>query len=128
MGLPFKNGFELAQAMGFGKMYQASKEQNENNIQMESKNMKREIIRLTESDLHNIVKETVNKVLNEIGDTEDGQRLLGRLAARKSTSGKINDYYNVSDYAKEKRNGNLKMQDKFAKGFHSEKNKIKEGN
>lgn len=63
MGLPFKNGFELAQAMGFGKMYQASKEQNENNIQMESKNMKMEIIRLTESDLHNIVKETVNKVL-----------------------------------------------------------------
>ncbi len=37
MALPFKNGFELAQAMGFGKMYQASKEQNENNIQAESK-------------------------------------------------------------------------------------------
>lgn len=66
MALPFKNGFELAQAMGFGKMYQASKEQNENNIQMESKNMNKELIRLTESDLHNIVKEAVNKILNEM--------------------------------------------------------------
>jgi hypothetical protein len=68
MALPFKNGFELAQAMGFGKMYQASKEQNENNIQMESKHtdMNRKLIRLTESDLHKIVKETANKILSEI--------------------------------------------------------------
>ena len=121
MALPFKNGFELAQAMGFGKMYQASKEQNENNIQMESKNMNKKLIRLTESDLHKIVKEAINKILNEVGDTEDGQHLLGRLAAKKSTSGDLDGYYDVSDYAKEKRNGNLKLQDKFAKGFHSEK-------
>jgi hypothetical protein len=57
MGLPFKNGFELAQAMGFGKMYQASKQQ-ENNIQMESK-----LIRITEQDIHRMVKESVNRIL-----------------------------------------------------------------
>ena len=121
MALPFKNGMELAQAMGFGKMYQVSKQKKENEVQMESRRMNRQLIRLTESDLHNIVKEAVNKILNEVGDTEDGQHLLGRLAAKKSTSGDLDGYYDVSDYAKEKRNGNLKLQDKFAKGFHSEK-------
>ena len=59
MGLPFKNGFELAQAMGFGKMYQASKQQ-ENDMQMESK-----LIRITEQDIHRMVKESVNRILNE---------------------------------------------------------------
>ena len=29
----------------------------------------KQIIRLTESDLHRIVKESVNKILNEIGNT-----------------------------------------------------------
>jgi hypothetical protein len=66
MALPFKNGFELAQAMGFGKMYQASKEQKENNIQAESKKAEKKLIRLTESDLHKIVKESVNKILTEL--------------------------------------------------------------
>lgn len=65
MGLPFKNGFELAKAMGFGKMYQASKQQQENNVQMESKKTN-SLIRITESDLHNMVKESVNKILTEL--------------------------------------------------------------
>lgn len=85
MALPFKNGFELAQAMGFGKMYQASKEQNENNIQAESKKMNKKLIRLTESDLHGIVKESVQKILKEIGDTPQGQYLLGRAYQRRAT-------------------------------------------
>jgi len=37
------------------------------------------IIKLTESDLHNIVKESVGKVINEIGNTPKGQFMLGRL-------------------------------------------------
>lgn len=40
------------------------------------------LIRLTESDLHRIVRESVNKVLNEIGDTHLGQYQLGRTYAR----------------------------------------------
>lgn len=59
MGLPFKNGFELAQAMGFGKMYLASKQQEENNIQMESKKP----IRITQKDIHRMVMESVNRIL-----------------------------------------------------------------
>ena len=65
MGLPFKNGFELAKAVGFGKMYLASKEQDENNVQMESRNMNKKLIRLTESDLHKIVRESVERILKE---------------------------------------------------------------
>ena len=32
----------------------------------------KQIIKLTESDLHKIVKESVNKVLNEVGNTKRG--------------------------------------------------------
>ena len=46
--------------------------------------MNKKLIRLTESDLHRIVKESVNRVLNEIGDTEKGQYVLGALQARKN--------------------------------------------
>lgn len=42
----------------------------------------KKLIRLTEADLHRIVRESVNNVLNEIGDTYTGQYQLGRLAAR----------------------------------------------
>ena len=45
---------------------------------------KKQVIRLTESDLHRVIKESVNKVLNEIGDTDIGQAKLGALAARKA--------------------------------------------
>lgn len=44
--------------------------------------MNKKLIRLTESDLHRIVKESVNKILNEIGDTERGQYALGAVQAR----------------------------------------------
>ena len=46
-------------------------------------NMNKKFIRLTESDLHNIVKESVEQVLMEIGDTERGQYALGALQAKK---------------------------------------------
>ncbi len=83
----------------------------------------KKLIRLTESDLHRIIKESVNKILNEVGETEDGQDVLGRLAAKKSTSGDYDGYSNVMDYARQKRNGDLKKQDRFARAFHAEKDK-----
>lgn len=64
MGLPFKNGFELAQAMGYGKMYQASKQREENSIQMESK----QIIRITEQDLHKMIRESVENILRSMNN------------------------------------------------------------
>lgn len=44
--------------------------------------MKKQIIRLTEEDLHNIIKESVKKALNEIGNTPKGQYALGKLSQR----------------------------------------------
>ena len=72
MALPFKNGFELANAMGYGKMYQASKEQENNIIQNESKNIDKKVIRLTESDLHMLVKESVNNILKQMNNKKEG--------------------------------------------------------
>lgn len=49
--------------------------------------MGKKIIKLTEGDLHRIVKESVSRILNEIGDTEKYQKKLGKLAARKEDNG-----------------------------------------
>lgn len=84
----------------------------------------RQQFKVTESQLKDIIKESVKRILREVGETEDGQEKLGGLAARKSTRGDLKGFYDVEDYAKEKRNGNLKMRDKYAKGFHAEKNRI----
>lgn len=40
----------------------------------------KKVIRLTESDLHKIVRQCIN----EIGDTQFGQNMLGRLATRQA--------------------------------------------
>lgn len=57
-------------------------ENNIKNIQ-ESKNMaKKQVIRLTEGDLRNIIKESVTTVLNEIGGTPEGQFALGAVRGR----------------------------------------------
>lgn len=39
-------------------------------------------VRITEQELHNLIAESVQGVLNEIGDTPAGQWMLGRLAGR----------------------------------------------
>ena len=85
----------------------------------------RQIYRITESDLHRIIAESVNTVLNEVGETEDGQYLLGRLAGRKASRGDYNGFSSIEDYAKEKNKGNLKMKNQYAKGFHFQKDEEK---
>ena len=45
--------------------------------------MNKKLIRLTESDLHNIIKESISTIINEIGDTRRGQYMLGKLWRRK---------------------------------------------
>ena len=42
----------------------------------------KKVVRLTESQLHNIIAESVNQILNEIGDTKLGQYMLGALKGR----------------------------------------------
>ena len=68
--------------------------------------MRKNRIRLTESQLQNIIKESVKNVLNEIGNTTDGQIALGALSARKKgikgyNDGKVDD---IDDYASRQAN------------------------
>lgn len=72
----------------------------------------KKIIRLTEGDLHRIVKESSNRIINEIGDTYDGYRMLGRLRNKKA-------YIDLDDDATERvrdyRHNILKNHPEFAK-------------
>jgi hypothetical protein len=61
--------------------------------------MNKKLIRLTESDLHKIVKESVNRILNEIGDTAKGQYMLGRLQGRQMGNGNRQQAMNTQNYA-----------------------------
>ena len=54
-----------------------------NDIYKKKSDKMRKIIRLTESDLHRIIVETVKSTLNEIGDSDEGQYDLGRAAGRR---------------------------------------------
>ena len=62
-------------------------------------NMNKKLIRLTEADLHRIVKESVNRILNEIGDTAKGQYMLGRLQGRQMGNGNRQQAMNTQNYA-----------------------------
>ncbi len=59
----------------------------------------KKVIKLTEEDLHNIIKESVNKVLNEIGDTARGQYMLGRLQGRQMNQGQMDNARNTRNYS-----------------------------
>ena len=61
--------------------------------------MNKKLIRLTEGDLHRIVKESVNRVLNEIGDTPKGQLALGAVAGRANVRGNRNTEIAASNKA-----------------------------
>lgn len=56
---------------------------NEDNEKNESRTINKKLIRLTEQDLHNIVKESVKKIMKEAMNTKPGQFQGGRLAYRK---------------------------------------------
>ena len=79
--------------------------------------MNKKIIRLTESDLHRIVKESVNRIINEIGDTEKGQRALGALTAAKFKGKKKGDWGEVAKKASDERD---KASNKAAKSGYNE--------
>ena len=47
----------------------------------------KKVIRLTESDIHQMVRNSVKRIINEIGDTKRGQWMLGRVSNRQSFGG-----------------------------------------
>lgn len=63
----------------------------------------KQVIRLNESQLRQIVKESVKMLLNEYGETERGQYMLGRLAARKWGNTDIKGFQDVANHARQER-------------------------
>ena len=93
--------------------------------------MNKKLIRLTEGDLHRIVKESVNKILNEIGNTPKYQYLLGSLAARQNRnnldlydpddfdySGESDDMFDTLNYAADERKKHPEIEDEL-QNFHN---------
>lgn len=80
----------------------------------------KKIIKLTEVDLHRIVKESVSRILNEIGETEKYQEKLGKLAARKEDNGD-KSAKDIRRYAHEKRmkddGYDHSLKDAFVRGY-----------
>lgn len=60
-------------------------------------------IRLSESDLHRVIMESVQQVINEIGDTPKGQYMLGRLQGRQSANGNRQQAMDTMSYAVKQR-------------------------
>lgn len=89
---------------------------NKQDTNMKTENRKRNVVRLTESKLKQIVAESVRKVLNEIGDTKRGQFMLGRAAAREYPKNS-----NVTDDALTRRPKPWSVDDEFAKGFERQR-------
>ena len=78
--------------------------------------------------IRKIVSEALRKRLNEIGDTNRGQYMLGRLAAKKEKQNYYNTYApelerdrqvrRISNYADEKSNGDFNKEIAFRHGYH----------
>lgn len=61
----------------------------------------KQIIKLTESQLHDMIIESVKECLNEIGDTRRGQYMLGRLHRRTLDRMNQQNRKEMSDKAKD---------------------------
>lgn len=81
-------------------------------------------IRLTESDLHNIIRQCVNEVMsiNEYGDTAKGQYMLGRLSQRYQNKGDYNNANSVMDYASQNDGGNTTLKAARRSGINRQYN------
>ena len=89
----------------------------------------KQIIRLTEGDLHKIVEESVRKILNEYGEGEEGQEKLGTaymMAMNKVRSMDDKDMERakkIADYAGTKRKENRIPVGCFVKGMNKARNR-----
>lgn len=86
--------------------------------------MAKNLIRLTESDLHSIILESVRKVIHEMDEMADsvvGQGAVGRLVAKKRIEGDHNKADEYEKYARSKRGlGGGKLTQSYNDGFNDE--------
>lgn len=73
------------------------------------------IVRLNENQLHNIIKKCINEALNEIGDTKRGQFMLGRLSSKKNRGDDIDRRIGYNAYKTAAPNGGVPS-DEFQSG------------
>lgn len=85
-----------------GIIHSKRQKTNENKQHKTRYNMKK-TIKLSESDLHRIVMESVQQVINEIGDTPKGQYMLGRLQGRQAATGNRQQAMDTMSYANKQR-------------------------
>ena len=78
--------------------------------------MKR-IVRLTESDLHRLVETSVKRALNEIGDTQRGQYMLGRVAGRALANHDSKTYFAAKKYCQNPTSLYYKDDEVFDQGY-----------
>lgn len=89
----------------------------------------KQVIRLTENDLHRIVEESVRKILNEYGEGGEGQEKLGTaymmaMNRVRSMDGKdIERARRIANYAGEKRKKHGIPVDRFVGGMNKARNK-----
>jgi hypothetical protein len=77
----------------------------------------KKVIRLTESDLHSIVKEAVNKILiKEYGDKAETREKMGRAAKRGVERGDSTPHENAINSLIKRKSSRKDMED-FQKGF-----------
>lgn len=93
--------------------------------------MKQNRIRLTESQLHKVIKESVNRILNEIGGTPKGQESLGALASARFQGKRKGDWNEpalkasresdkVCSHGKRSKYSPAEMFDGYNKGWQSQ--------
>ena len=79
--------------------------------------MNKKLIRLTEQDLHKIVKESVNRIINEIGDSPKGQFMLGRTYRRAEKRGDKDTAISASNKAWDRSEGGGRNYRNFKSGI-----------
>lgn len=90
----------------------------------------RKPVKVTESQLKEIIREAVDILLEKFGNTQLGQYQLGRLAARKKQQGDKEGYKNVVNNAKLQWGADRGVgtnQNAFGNGFHVGKDNVKQG-
>ena len=89
----------------------------------------KQVIRLTENDLHKIVEESVRKILNEYGDGEKGQETLGAAYMKAMNDARSMDgkkwqlAREIAKYAAKQRNGRRDLLPYFIGGMNKARNR-----
>lgn len=113
---PTKKQAERQARAIYANGYKGINEEDDNETIEILKNMtEKNIIRLTESQLKRVISESIKKMLNEIGDTNRGQYMLGRLHRRHNTDADL--LSGVDSQARKFNKGNWEV---FDQGYNDE--------